>query len=193
LSLSQLEAQSHTLDFGGNLTTLQRVAGPPPAEVFFRNALDNCDRPILTPSRASTSMIKREIVQLVRSATAASSRGVTTRNAAWLLTGVGPGAMVAFNASTPPRTKSPRQKRTVSSRTPKACAMRGLVQPASVSKTARARSASPRSRERANISRAFRCSSPALTGDFPAMIRLRKSLRRRNHTCNLLVKPMEPA
>ena len=48
LSLSQLEAQSHTLDFGGNLTTLQRVAGPPPAEVFFRNALDNCDRPILT-------------------------------------------------------------------------------------------------------------------------------------------------
>src|SRR6266567_44064 len=96
LGLAQLEAQPDALDFGGNLPTFQRVAGPPPAEVFFRSALDNCDRPILTPSRASISTIKREIVQLVRSATGASRRGATTRNAASLKTGAGPRAMVAL-------------------------------------------------------------------------------------------------
>ena len=53
LSLAQLKAQSHALDLLGNLAAFQRVPGPPPTEVFFRNALDNCDLPILTPSRAS--------------------------------------------------------------------------------------------------------------------------------------------
>src|SRR5271166_2637694 len=39
-------------------------AGTPPAEVFFRSTLESCDRPILTPSRASISAIRRGIVQL---------------------------------------------------------------------------------------------------------------------------------
>lgn len=50
--------------------------------------------------------------------------------------------MLAFSASTPPFMKSLRRSRTVSSRTPKASAIRPLVQPLSVSNTARARSAS---------------------------------------------------
>ena len=69
-----------------------------------------------------------------------------------------------------------RQRRTVSSRTPNASAIFGLVQPASVSSTARARSASPRSREPARAIRAPRCSLLAVTGDFPAM----------PHTCELV-------
>ncbi len=53
-----------------------------------------------------------------RSATGASSNGVTTRKAASLFTGGGPGATLVFKASTPPTMKAPRQKRTVSSRSP---------------------------------------------------------------------------
>src|SRR5271166_6438315 len=193
LGLAQLKAQPHALDLAGALAAFQRVPGPPPAEVFFRSALDNCDLPILTPSRASISVMRRGIVQLVRSATGASSRGATTRSAASVFTGGGPGATVAFNASTPPRANSLRHRRTVSSRTLKASAMRGLVHPDNVSKIARARSASPRSREWANVSSALRCWSPAVTRDLPATPRLRESTRRSNHTCDSLVKLRESA
>jgi hypothetical protein len=65
---------------------------------FFRSALDNCDLPNLTPSRASISVMRREIVQLGRSATGASSRGVTTRSAASVFTGP---ARAARSPSTP--------------------------------------------------------------------------------------------
>ena len=78
-------------------------------------------------------------------------------------------AMLVFNAATPPAVKSLRHRRTVSSRTLKASAMRGLVHPDSVSNIARARSASPRSRELARARRPARCSSLAVTGDFPTM------------------------
>jgi hypothetical protein len=117
-----------------------------------------------TPSRASISARMRAIVQFGRLATGSSRSGVTTRNAVSLFTGGGPGAMLAFNASTPPRPKSLRHSRTVSSRTLNASAMRGLVHPDSVSRMARALSASPRSREPASAVRAARCSSLAETG-----------------------------
>ena len=136
---------------------------------FFRNALDSCERLMRTPSRASISARSRGIVQLRRSATGCSSNGVATRNAVSLFTGIGPGATLAFSAAISPPAKSLRQSRTVSSRTPNASAMCGLVQPASVNSTARALSASPRSREPASVVRAARCSSVAVSGDFPAM------------------------
>jgi hypothetical protein len=122
-----------------------------------------------TPSRAAISLRSRESVQLGRSATAAASRGRATRNAASLFTGAGPGATRALSAATPPRMKSLRHRRTVSSRTPNASAIRRLVQPESVSNTARARSASPRSREPASAVSAPRCSSVAESGDRPVM------------------------
>jgi len=77
--------------------------------------------------------------------------------------------MLVFSAATPPAVKSLRHRRTVSSRTPNASAILELVQPASVKSTARARSASPRSRESARARRPARSSSLAVTGDFPAM------------------------
>jgi len=169
LLLAQLQAQADPLDLGGVLPALQRVPRPPPAELFLRSALDNCERLMRTPAWASISARRRGMVQLRRSATGASSNGMTTRNAASLFTGAGPGATVAFRAATPPRTKSLRHSRTVSSRTPNASAMRGLVPPASVSSTARARSASPRSREPASAVSTVRCSSVAESGDCPAM------------------------
>jgi len=169
LLFAKLKAQADPIDLIGDLASLQRVPRPPPAEVFFRNALDSCDRLMRTPARASISARIRGIVQLARSATGASSNGVATRKAASLFTGTGPGAILLFKASTPPAMKAPRQKRTVSSRTPNASAIFGLVQPESVSRTARARSASPRSRESERAERAARCVSLAVTGDFPAM------------------------
>ena len=144
-------------------------AGAAASGTFFRKALDSCERLMRTPSRASISARRRGIVQLRRSATGSSSKGVTTRKAASLFTGGGPGAMLVFSAATPPAEGSLRHRRTVSSRTPNASAILELVQPASVKSTARARSASPRSRESPRAKRPARCSSLAVTGDFPAM------------------------
>ena len=149
LLFAQLQAQAHPFHLAFRLTSLQRVPGPPPAELFFRKALDSCERLMRTPSRASISARRRGIVQLRRSATGSASKGVTTRKAASLVLGGGPRAMLVFNAATPPAVKSLRRRRTVSSRTPNASAILELVQPASVKSTARARSASLRSRESA--------------------------------------------
>src|SRR5271154_7640621 len=95
LLFAQLQAQAHPFHLAFRLTSLQRVPGPPPAELFFRKALDSCERLIRPPSRASISARRRGIVQLRRSATGSSSKGVTTRNAVSLLTGAGPGATLA--------------------------------------------------------------------------------------------------
>jgi hypothetical protein len=155
--------------------------------------LDSCERLIVTPSHVSISARRRAIVQLGRSATGASRSGVMTRSAASLFTGAGPGATVAANASMPPRANALRQKRTVSSRTPKASAMRRLVQPANVSNIALARSASPRSRERANARSASRCFSSAATTDLPAMPRPRKSVQHPKLTSDPLVQGLGSA
>jgi hypothetical protein len=112
LGFEKLQAKPRLLDVLGDLTPLQRVPGASPAELFFRNALDNCERLMLTPSRASISARSRGIVQLGRSATGCKSNGVATRSAAALFTGGGPAATAAFSASTPPRMKSLRHRRT---------------------------------------------------------------------------------
>src|ERR1700680_5058810 len=137
LLFAKLQTQADPFHLGGDLATLQRVPRSPPT-AFLCNALDNCERLMRTPSRAATSARSRGIVQLRRSATGSSSRGITTRKAASLFTGAGPGATLAFSAATPPLMNSLRHRRTVSSRTPNASAIRGLVQPASGRSTARA-------------------------------------------------------
>jgi hypothetical protein len=169
LLFAQLQAQAYPFHFAFRLASLQRVPGPSPAKVFFRKAFDSCERLMRTPSRASISVRRRAIVQLRRSATGSSSKGMATRKAASLFTAGGPGGMLAFSAATPPAAKSLRHRRTVSSRTPNASAILGLVHPASVKSTARARSASPRSRDSERAKRPARCLSLAVTGDFPAM------------------------
>src|ERR1700730_1358803 len=63
LTLAQLQAKADPIHLAGGLSSLQRVPGPPPTELFFRNALDNCDRLMRTPSRASISARRRAIVQ----------------------------------------------------------------------------------------------------------------------------------
>src|SRR5277367_466270 len=175
LLLAQLQTQANPIDLAGNLPPFQRVPRPPVAELFFRNALDSCERLMHTPSRASISARMRAIVQFGRLVTGSSSNGVTTRKAVSLFTGGGPGATLAFNASVPALAKSLRHRRTVSSRTTNASAIRGLVQPDSVSRMARARSASPRSREPASTRSAARWSSLAETGDLPLMLHLSES------------------
>ena len=140
LGLAQLEPEPHALDLSRDLPSLQRVPVPPP-EVFFRSALESCDGPISTCSRFLISAMRRGIVQFARFATGASSNGAQTRSAASVFTGGGPAYTLALMASTPPRAKSPRQKRTVSSCTRNTWAIRALLQPTSVSNMARARSA----------------------------------------------------
>src|SRR5580693_6138695 len=184
LLFAKLQAQPDPVDLGGNLAAFQRVSRTPPAELFLRKALDNCERLMRTPARASISLHSRGIVQLTRSATGSANSGRATRNAVSLFIGAGPDATVAFSASTPPVMKSLRHSRTVSSRTPNASAIRGLVQPASVNSTARARSASPRSREPARTLRALCCASVAKSGDFPLMSAPANRVPTQNQTLN---------
>ena len=99
-----------------------------------------------TPERVAISSARRGNVQFGRSATGPDRTSFATANAASAVTGAGPGATDVFSALIPPVMKVLRQARTVSSRTPNASAIWPLVQPDRVSKIARARSASPRSR-----------------------------------------------
>lgn len=113
LLFEKVQTQTDPFDFAGELTPLQRVPRASLAELFFRSALDSCERLMLTPSRVSISARRRGMVQLGRLATGSPSKGRATRSAASLFTGREPGATVAFSAATPPRIKSLRQRRTV--------------------------------------------------------------------------------
>jgi hypothetical protein len=70
----------------------------------------------------------------------------------------------------------------VFTRTPNASAIRGLVQPDNVNRTARARSASPRSRDAARTDNAACCSSFGVTGDFPLTTHLSELVPQANRT-----------
>ena len=90
LLLAQVQTQADPFDRGRDLSSLQRVPRPPPAELFLRRALDNWERLMRTPARVSISARSRGIVQLRRSATGSPSRGSATRKAASLFTCVPP-------------------------------------------------------------------------------------------------------
>ena len=137
---------------------------------FFRNALDSCERLMRTPSRASISA-RRLTDRPVASVGHRLLQQGRDHNATPLHSspelGRAPRSLLA------PQCRRPRSHcatgEPVSSCTPNASAIRGLVQPVSVSSTARALSASPRSREPASLASAARCSLVAVSGDFPAM------------------------
>jgi hypothetical protein len=171
LRLEQFQAQPATIHRLGVLAVLQRVAGSAITKApFFRSALESCDLEIVTPSRAPISSAKRASVQLTRFATGIAKRGSATRKAARVFTGSGPGRARVSKASAPPFMNSLRHRRTVSSRTPKACAMRELVQPLSVKRMLLARSASARSAPPAFRSSSLTCSGVARNGDLPAIL-----------------------
>src|SRR3954467_11936760 len=116
------------------------------------------------PARISISSARRGSVPFGRSATGPDRTSSATARARSALTGAGPGATDFFSASSPPVMKALRQNRTVSSRTPKAWAIWPLVQPDRVSKIARGRSGSPRSREWLRATSADLCSASAIKG-----------------------------
>src|ERR687889_674122 len=182
LRLQELAAQASAVHGVCVLAALQGVARTAPAESpFWRNTTESREREMRTPERFSISSASRGKVQLGRSATGPDKTASATASACSALTGAGPGATERRSASTPPFMKALRQSRTVSSRTPKASAIRGLVQPARVSRSARARSASPRSREWLRAMRSRRCVALATTGDLPAMIRIPNQTKGWNH------------
>src|SRR3954466_1013330 len=186
-SLERFSAQARPVHGIRILAALQRVAGSPPAEApFFLSTTDSREGEMRTPERVSISSAKRGSVQFGRSATGPDRTSSATASARSALTGAGPGAIDVFSASSPPLMKALRQKRTVSSRTPKAWAIWPLVQPDRVSKIARARSASPRSREWLRAISPCLCSSSTTTGDLPAMIPISNQIKRRDHALHSL-------
>jgi hypothetical protein len=194
LRLAKGKPQADTINLFPALAALQAVPGPRHAEPpFFRSTFESCEREILRPSRRAIPPARRDKVQFRRSSTGADRSGTATLSAASAFTGEGPGAIRALRASTPPREKSLRQSRTLSCRTPKACAIRALVQPLSVSSSARARSASARSGPRDKTLNAAFCSCVAVTGDSPAMPSLRETTKKLNHSRNPLASPREYA
>src|SRR4051794_15251888 len=194
LRFEQLSAQARPVHGIRILAALQRVAGSPPAEApFFLSTTDSREIEMRTPARLSISSAKRGSVQFGRSATGPDRTSSATARARSALTGAGPGATDVFSASSPPVMKALRQNRTVSSRTPKDWAIWPLVQPDRVSKTARARSASPRPREWLRAPTADLCSASALTGDLPAMIPVPNQIKRWNHGPHPLASLTTPA
>src|ERR687889_1243105 len=190
LRLQELAAQASAVHGVSVLAALQGMARPAPAEIpFWRSTTESREREMRTPERFSISSARRGSVQFGRSATGPERTSSATASARSALTGFGPGATDVFSASTPPLMKALRQNRTVSSRTPKASAICPLVQPERVSKIARARSASPRSRERLSAIRARLCSSVAATGDLPAMIPISGPIKHRDHGPHALASP----
>ena len=163
LGLEQLPAQARTVHRVRVLAAFQGMARTPPAEIpLWRSTTESREQEMRTPARVSISSARRGSVQFGQSATGPDRTSSATANARSALTGAGPGATDFSRASMPPLRKALRQNRTVSSRTPKASAIWALVQPDRVSKIARARSASPRSRERLRVISADRCSSSAV-------------------------------
>src|SRR5512134_1168 len=164
------ERAPHAAARGG--TAVLSECDAPAERPFLRSTTDKREGEIGHPVRLSISPARRGKVQFVRSASGADSRSSATDKAASAFTGAAPGGGRVFRADTPPRMKSLRHRRTVSSRTPKACAIRPLVHPAKVSKIARARSASARSRDPLNSLRARFSSSLAWSRDLPPIIHL---------------------
>ena len=153
----------------------------------------SCEREIAIPSRVLISSASRASVQFGRPETGASSSGVATRNAASAFTGAGPAATRFASAETPPAMNPLRHSRPVSSRTPKACAICGLIQPESVSRIARVRVPSAQSAPEAIAFSAARCSSFAVTRDRPAMPNPPHRISPWNHFQNPLGIPNKAA
>jgi len=161
-------------------------------DTFFRRTLDNCERLIRTPAQASISADPgdRPVWPVghgfFEQGCCHRQRGFT------------------FHRRRPRRGAGPaHQHRHAQSRgtpggrclarTQNASAMRGLVQPESVSNTARALSACPRSRDPASAAKATRCVSLAPTRDFPANQCLHQSHPAPNHKTNALVNQTDSA
>ena len=170
LLLAQLQPHPDPFDVVGVSGAPSGCAAAAANGTFFSQRLGQLRpadaNPLLAPRSRLAAAVSSSCVGRLP---VASSKGVTTRKAASLFTAAGPGATLAFSAATPPRMKSLRHRRTVSSRTPNASAIRALVQPASVSSIARALSASPRSRE------------PAREGERQSLFFARRQPRNSSH------------
>ena len=193
--LAQLKAQSHALDLGSATWRPFSVCrGRRQRKLFFATPSTAATYRSSRPRAPRSRPCRRGIVQFGRSATGASSRGVTTRSAASLFTGGGPGATVAFQRrDTAARELAAPQTHRVFAHA------EGFRNRADWSiPTRSAISPAPDQPRRgfvngANVSSALRCASPAVTRDLPAMTSLPESTRRPNHTYNSLVKLRESA
>ena len=88
LALAQLQTQTDPIHLVCDLPSLQRVPRAPPTELFFRNALDNCERLMRTPSVFSISARSRAIVQFGRLAVGAPAVRVVARRRTRAVRGV---------------------------------------------------------------------------------------------------------
>ncbi len=190
LGTTQLETQSHALHLTCVLPPLQRVAGAAPAEPpFSRSRMLSREVEMLRPVCRSISACSRGSVQLGRFSTGSRNKAAATARACSPLAGERPGASVERRASTPPSQNHCRQWRTESAVTPKASATSTLVQPVNVSSIARARSASPRTSDRAKASKSARCAAVAAKRDRPTIKATRVKKSRTYHPCDTQRNP----
>jgi hypothetical protein len=157
--------RAQVLARGGNglgvLPPLERVPRSPAAEPpFLRNKRLIQDWQMRTPLRRSISCCKRGSVQGGSLASRGASRILSSSESARSPRCPGrPGEWRTRSPSAPAWRYRPRQCRIVSARAETTSAMAALLQPSALSKTARARSASRRSRDRLSASSACRCES----------------------------------
>src|SRR5215212_11028552 len=156
----------------GILTGFQRMPWPAPAEPLCRSWIESQPSEIVGPPRRSISARRRGRVQ-PRSWRWSSPKIVRASAAAALPIRLGrPGGLRRLSAATPPLANRPRHARTVLTCTRRVVAISAARRPSSVSRIARAWSASTRCPERASKHNAVRASASAVILDRPATAHL---------------------
>src|SRR3954454_7373934 len=164
------EVPTTGLNCGCVLAPFEGVARPPPGKPLWRNWYASQRGEIAGPPRRAISAHRRGNVQ-PPSWRVSSSRIVAAIAAACgPILACDPGLGRRRSPATPLCAKYPRQLRTVLMCTPRTAAISSAFRPSSVSRIARARSASPRCSEldRARNDACFAAS--AVSFDFPGMI-----------------------
>src|SRR3954465_15932983 len=103
LSLEQLSAQARPIHSAPILTSLQRVAGPSPAEIpFWRSTTDSREGEMRRPARFYSSSARRGSGQVARSPPGGAKPPSATASARSALTVADPGAIDFFRARAGP-------------------------------------------------------------------------------------------
>src|SRR3954463_10444068 len=152
------------------LAPFEGVARAPPSKPLWRNWCDSHRGEIAGPPRRAISAHSRPSVHPPSWRVSSSRIAAAIAPACGPILACCPGRGRRRSPATPPCAKYPRQFRTVLMCTPRTAAISSAFRPSSVSRIARARSASPRCSD-FDRARNVACSAAsAVSIDFPAML-----------------------
>src|SRR5690242_18873117 len=152
------------------LAPFERVARPAPGKPLWRNWCESHRGEIAGPPRRAISAHRRPNVQPPSWRTSSLRIAAAIAPACGPILACCPGLWRRRSPATPPCAKYPRQLRTVLMCTPRTAAISSAFRPSSVSRIARARSASPRCSDFDKPRKAACSAASAVSVDFPGML-----------------------